>query len=112
MSVPDDLLTNEIPVWPMTEYADQLRDWLNQAYQWQCMPYVMSCAFVNNQYSNNVLGAPNVNSIPNINTNANQTSQPSNIQNGTPSQNHSEPQPTLQQTGKIIRVNSQWLSFI
>lgn len=104
MSVPDDLLTNEIPEWPMTEYADQLRDWLNQAYQWQCMPYVMSCALLNNQYSNSVSGAPFINPIPNINVNANQTPQPANMQNETPAENNSERQPDLQQNGRVYEI--------
>jgi len=107
MSVSDDLLTNEIPVWPMTEYADQLRDWLNQAYQWQCMPYVMSCAFVNNQYSNSVSGASYIHSIPNINSNANQNSQPGNIQNETPHENNADRQPTLNQTGITVEFNNK-----
>ena len=90
----------------MTEYADQLRDWLNQAYQWQCMPYVMSCALLNNQYSNSVSGAPFINPIPNINVNADQTPQPANMQNETPAENNSERHPNLQQNGKTARVNN------
>lgn len=35
----------------MSEYADQLRSWLGQAYQWQCIPYVMPSVLINSRYS-------------------------------------------------------------
>lgn len=35
----------------MSEYTDQLRCWLGQAYQWQCIPYVMPAVLIQNRYS-------------------------------------------------------------
>jgi len=103
MSITDDILSNEMPSRQMAEYADQLRDWLGQAYQWQCMPYVMSCAIVNNQYSHSASATTHIRSVPNVNTDTNQTPQPENVPNQVPAGNNSERQQTPQ-TGKTGRL--------
>lgn len=36
----------------MSEYAEQLRCWLGQAYHWQCMPYMISPSLMSGRYAN------------------------------------------------------------
>ena len=85
----------------MAEYADQLRSWLGQAYQWQCIPYyAMPSILMHNRFSPL---SQNPTTFTNPVPNAPQQQQPAGAVPQTPSGN-TEPQ-------LIVGISKQKMSI-